>query len=339
MKAIELYKYGNPEEAFRFKKYEIPTPKSEEVLIKVEASGLNFADIMSRRGLYKDAPPIPFIPGYEVVGVIEKVGENVHESWKGKRVVGFTRFGGYAEYVTTIHEGIAEIPEEAKSGAAAALATQYCTAYFSAFLAGHLMEGQNVIIHSAAGGVGTALIQLCKWMNCNIIGLTTSEHKLKHLKNLGVDHPTLADDHTNKAKSVFGNKKVDLSFNSTAGKSIPKEFKQLSPGGSIILFGASDRAGKKGGLFATIAFAFKTGIFHPVQLIMNSNGIIGVNMLHIADAKPFLLNHCINKVVELYNKNILTPEVGGEFNANDIDKAHEFVETKQSKGKVIIKWE
>ena len=122
MKAVVLTAHGEADRVFKIQEIKKPTISANEVLIKVEAFGLNFADVMARRGLYNDAPPIPSVLGYDAVGEVVEVGNANAEKYIGKRVVAMTRFGGYAEYVKTQIDGISIIPNDLNSGKAAALA-------------------------------------------------------------------------------------------------------------------------------------------------------------------------------------------------------------------------
>ena len=162
MKAIQLIKYGDAHTAFQTNEVPIPQLKSSDsVLIKVQAFGINFADVMARKGLYRAAPKLPAILGYDVVGTVERVNSNFNENLIGKRVLAMTRFGGYAEYSMASSKGIIEIQDQVPNGHALALATQYCTAHL-AIEKTSLFNNDFVLIHSASGGVGTALTQLAK---------------------------------------------------------------------------------------------------------------------------------------------------------------------------------
>ena len=189
MKAIYLVQYGQADQAFKVQDINTPLPNDNEVLIKVDAFGLNYADVMARNGLYKDAPPNPAILGYEVVGVIDKIGKNVKGLQTGQRVVAFTRFGAYAEYAIADERAIAPLPSETTNGEGLALATQYCTAIYSAYEMVNLHKGDNILVHAAAGGVGTAIVQLAKLKGCNVYGTASSSEKLEYLKSIGVDFP------------------------------------------------------------------------------------------------------------------------------------------------------
>ena len=168
MQAIYLVKNGNSKEAFEFRDIKITEPSDDEVGVIIEASGINFADVVARLGQYQDCPPLPTIIGYEAVGRVEKIGKNITTVKKGDRVLVFTRFGGYSQYVTQKENAIAKISEDMNVGKALALATQYSTAFYACNVATNVLPNETVLIHAGAGGVGTALIQLCKLKNANI---------------------------------------------------------------------------------------------------------------------------------------------------------------------------
>ena len=189
MKALFLTKYGKSIENFEVREIDIPTLSDGEVLIKCEGFGLNYADVMARQGLYKGAPPLPCVLGYDVVGEVIKVAEEENKHWIGKRVVGLTRFGGYAEFAKTNLTAITEIPNDWSISEATAIATQYCTAFYASQYVTNLHAGNKVLIHAAAGGVGTALTQIAKAKGCEVYGLTSSETKFEYLKKNGVDFP------------------------------------------------------------------------------------------------------------------------------------------------------
>src|SRR6185295_10354991 len=135
-----------------------PVPAAGEVLVRVRAAGLNFADILARQGLYPDSPPKPCVVGYEVSGVVEGLGEGVNSEFKGRSVVAMTRFGGQSELVTVKATQMFEKPEELTFEQAAAIPVNYLTAYALLVVMGSLHKGESVLIHNAGGGVGLAAL-------------------------------------------------------------------------------------------------------------------------------------------------------------------------------------
>ena len=338
MKAIYIVKKGKPENAFELREVPVPVPSSGQVLIKSHASGINFADLVSREGMYRDAPPIPFVPGYEVAGVIEKTGDDVHHFNTGDRVVAFTRFGGYAEQVVTDVRAVVKIPASLDDGTACALATQYCTAYYAAAIAAHLREGENVIVHSAAGGVGTALLQYALHKKCIVIGTTGSDSKIDHLKKRSAQHVinTQEKNFYQQVKNIFP-EGVDVIFDALGGNFVKQGIRLLRSGGRIVSYGASQMTGTN--LINRIKTAVQFGLYHPAQFMMTSKSLIGVNMLHIADDRPELLQDCLHQVMKLYNDGIFKPQEAKAFSANQIGEAHCYLQERKSTGKVVIEWD
>ncbi len=340
MKAIFLRRYGNPEDAFEVRETALPEHSPSQILIKTEAFGLNFADVLARKGMYKPAPKPPCILGYEAVGEIIKMGNLVKGHKLGDRVIAFTRFGAYAEYTVTEASAAISIPEKMDTGTSLALATQYVTAYYAAFDLINLFPGQKVLIHAAAGGVGSALVQLCKLKNCEIFGTTSSDLKMDLLIKQGVDHPInyTKNDFENEIIRLAGKKSIDVVFDSVGGKVFSKSRNLLSPGGKLISYGASERTDKKLGILSTLNLLKNFGIIHPISLIMNSHSFLGVNLLSIADHQPHIISRCLKNVMELYEKQLIKPEIGGVFNYKEISEAHRLLELRKSTGKIIVSW-
>jgi len=342
MRAIVLTKFGNPDVAFQMQEREIPTPKNNEICIKAEGFGLNFADVMARQGLYQDCPPLPAIIGYEVVGTVHAVGKDVDDFEVGQRVVSLTRFGGYAEYAVADARAAVQIPEDMDFAAAAAIATQYSTAYYCSQYVTQLHKGEHVLIQAAAGGVGTALVQIAKNKGCIVYGTAGSEKKLEYLRSLGVDYPInyRKDDFENVINQEAGENGLDVVFDSLGGNAVKKARRLLSKGtGRIICYGAASRSGKSKGIFGDIKLAWGFGILPLVDLLLKSQGVIGVNMLRVADHRPEALKVCMQAVAQQMAEGKLKPTVGGKYPASKIDEAHNLLGGRKSIGKVAVYWD
>ncbi len=338
MKAIFLTKNGGAETAFKIKETDKPTIKPDQVLIKIDAFGLNYADVLARKGLYGDAPPLPSILGYECVGTVEEVGSEVTNIETGKKVLAFTRFGSYAEYVASSHLAVVELPDGIDNGSAVALGTQYTTAYYAAYEAINLTEKDIVLVLSAAGGVGTGLIQLAKAKGCRVIAGIGNENKTEYVKNIGADDVVVYgnNDLNEEIKKTLGTRRVDVIFDPIGGAFFKKGLKSLNFGGKIISFGAASRSGK--GAISLLKLLFGYGFFTPVKFLMKSQSLVGVNMLRIADHRTDILSICLKNVVSLFEQEVITPYVGGVYKANEIATAHAFLESRKSKGKIVVEW-
>ena len=342
MKAYYLIKNGSSDTAFELRDLKLNDPGDNQVMIETEVFGLNFADVNARLGYYKACPPLPTVIGYDVVGKIIKKGKNVTDLEIGQRVTALTRFGGYATHVNTNYSGVVPIKNDSDAAEATALATQYSTAYYAAEVSMSLHEGEHILIQAAAGGVGTALIQLAKRKGCIVYGTAGSNEKLNYLKSQGVDYPINYREHDfyEYIKELRGEKSMDAIFDSIGGNYVKKGLKLLAPGGRLVMYGAAQIAGDsdKKSLYRQLKILYGFGKNRPTQFFAGSQALIGINMLQIGDHKPYILKKCMSDVVDLYNKNEIKPVVSKIFKAEDLAEAHNFLQKRQSVGKVVMKW-
>lgn len=340
MEAMVLVRNGAPETAFE--RRELPDPELGEgdVRIAVTHFGLNFADCMARIGVYQDAPPLPAVLGYEVVGHIEAVGAGVTTVKEGDRVVGFTRFGGYATRAVTPASGVVRIGDDHDAGQALGLPTQFGTAYFCGEEMVRMHEGDRVLIQAGAGGVGSGLVQLARRRGCEIFATAGSEEKLEFLRGLGVDHPInyRENDFADVVRDLIGEGGLDIAFDSLGGSSVKRAYNLLGAGGRVVCYGAAEQAGPKKSFFRTLKMAASFPFTHPIPLLMSSRGVLGVNMLRIADGRPKTLERVLRRVVEMAEAGEWSVTVGGRFSADAIGEAHAFLHGRQSIGKVVCAW-
>lgn len=336
--AFVLNRKGDPGEAFALSIVTLPELKPNQVRIKVEAFGLNYADVMARRGLYREAPPMPSVLGYEVVGVIEAVGSETDFGCIGQRVVAFCRFGGYARDVITESHAFAVIGNM-DAAQALALATQFVTAYYMVEYAANVRSGERVLVHAAAGGVGTALIQLCKRKGALVCAKIGSRTKERIVRELDTDEVICYNetDYATAAQRWLGTEKLDVSFNPVAGSTFKKDRSLLGTGGRLVLFGGSEL--RKSGLFGGLAFVWKMGFVIPIGLMMTSRSILGINMLKIADHKPQIIADCLRAVVQMAQEKTITPVVGGRFSQQQFTEAHTALESGTTIGKLSVFWD
>lgn len=337
--AFVLTKKGDALTAFQLKTITLPALNADQVLIDVEAFGLNYADVMARRGQYREAPPMPCVVGYEVVGTISQVGSAVDASLIGKRIVAFCRFGGYAKKAVTQLGAFQEI-NTIDAGSALALATQFVTAYYMVYRSANIQAGETVLIHAAAGGVGTALIQLCKLKGATVIAKVGSDQKKILAAQLGADHSInyKSVDYATDLTQFLGDLRLDVSFNPVAGSTFKKDWQLLGAGGRLVLFGGSELGKGKFGILSTLNFVRKMGFVVPIGLMMRSKNILGVNMLKLADNKPHVLTACLSAVVDLMLAGKITPVIGGTYTEKSFIEAQDALESGNSTGKLIVKW-
>lgn len=339
MKAIQIQKFSNKPDNLKLIECEIPKAKEGEVLIKVDAFGLNFADIMARKGKYRDAPPLPFIPGYDVVGHIVENNSNDSSLQVGDRVCALTRFGGYAEFVISDARALHKIPDSLDYCEALALATQGATAWYCAEECTQLNPNDKVLITAAAGGVGSLLVQIAAHKNCEVYGIVGSENKVETVLNLGAKQVL-----NRKKKDIFAqlkdldsNLKFDCFFDSAGGSYTRNGIKFLAAGGKYIGYGASQNS-QINSTIGFIKFALSFGFYHPAPFIMQSQGLVGVNMLRLADHKPHIIKKCMESIIQLHAQNIIKPLAGKCFPISEIAHAHTQMEQGNISGKIAISW-
>lgn len=338
--AFFLVQKGTPEQAFERKERILDPLKSNEVLIEVEAFGLNYADVMARLGLYREAPPFPCVIGYEVVGKVVEMGDDVDPALNGKRVVAFCRFGAYAKHAITNDIAVVEV-ENQPADELLSLCTQAVTAYYMSEYLTPVHKSDIVLIHAAAGGVGTILIQLAKRKGAKVIAKIGRDEKAELVKQLGADFVVNYNktDYALEIKSYLKGDRLDVSFNPVAGSTYKKDMALLGSGGRMVIFGGSELSKGKWGLFSKLNFVRKMGWVLPIGLMMRSKNILGVNMLKIADNKPEVLATCLKEVVKLYRDKQLTPHVGHRYDATQLNEAHRALEGGTTTGKIALFWE
>lgn len=341
---IFLVRYGSSDHAFERRSIPLPTAadlKEDQVLIEVEASGLNFADIMARQGLYREAPPLPALLGYEVVGHIVATRSKLHTV--GTRVLAFTRFGGYASHAITVGLLAVPISEKIPAAEATALATQGCTAYYAAEEMVRIQEGDHVLVQAAAGGVGSLLVQLAKLRGAVVYGTASTAEKLNAMKPLGLDVPIsyVTEDFevaASRELKKHGRPGMDVVFDSIGGDSVKKGLRLLGPGGRIVCYGAAQMSGDRKNFFRMLKTGIGFGFLHPAPLMMKSKGVIGVNLLRLADERHDVLARCLKGVVELAQQGKLKVLKTEVFPVDQVGKAHERLGSRSTMGKVALIW-
>lgn len=339
MRVIELIKNGPPESAFRITEKNLPAPGPDEVKIKVKAFGLNFADVLARLGFYPDTPPLPAVLGYEVVGHITAVGSNVKNLKPGDHVISGTRFGGYADEVIAQSNAAIKIPDDMNDAEAVALPVNGITAYHCLAEAVKLRKGDRVLIHAAAGGVGSIAVQLAKHFGAEVYGTCGSDDKIPIIKSLGVDYAINYNkqDYVKEIRKLTKGKKLDVILDSLAGPNIPKEMRILRAGGRLVVFGVASIMGARGkNILKLLWIWLRAKRFMAFELLKASKSVIGVNMLRISEQRPELMAAEMSELMELYKEGVFKPLVKHSFKFDQIAKAHELLESRKSIGKIVV---
>ncbi len=335
MRAAVVRKYGPPEN-FELRDWPDPVPKSGECLIRVRAVGINFADLLQRMGIYPGTPKPPFIPGFEVAGTVEQVPGSTALR-PGDRVVGMTRFNAYAEFAVCAANAAFAIPDALRFEQAAAIPVNYLTAFHSMFEMGNLRPGDRVFIHSAAGGVGVAAVQLARARGLVTFG-TAGSAKQDFLRKIGVDHPIdyTREDFVEVVRRVAP-AGIEMVLDPIGGKSFAKSLRCLGTMGRLVVFGFSAAAGPSGKRSlprAAKAFAQMPRI-SPLKLMENNHAVIGVHLGRMRGREEVLRRE-MEEVLALYSAGQIHPVVGKTFPLDQAAAAHRYIHDRQNTGKVVL---
>jgi synaptic vesicle membrane protein VAT-1 len=314
-----------------------PSPAKGEVLIRVKAAGLNFADILARQGLYPDAPAKPCVMGYEVAGTVEAIGDEVDQTWAGQPVIALTHFGGQAEFVSAPLQQVFEKPEQLSFEAGAAVPVNYLTAWALLVTMGGLQKGEAVLIHNAGGGVGLAALDIAKHIGAVTFG-TASAGKHEFLTQRGLDH---AIDYRNQdwlpvLMDLTARKGVELVIDPLGGSSWKQSYRALRTTGRMGVFGMStaSASGILGKLKALKALA-QTPRFHPLALMNRNRGVFGLNLGHMWNEAE-KVSSWTREIVRGIHEGWIQPHVDHTFKFDQIAEAHKYIEARRNVGKVVL---
>jgi NADPH2:quinone reductase len=320
MRAIEVTAYGDSE-VIEHTEREQPEPGPGEVRIAVEAAGINFADIMQRRGHYHGGPEAPFVPGLEVAGTIDAVGDGVGRE-VGEQVVTMVDNGGYAEYAIADGAGLLPVPEGLSMEEAAGFPVQFLTARNCLHEWGGLEDGESVLIHAAAGGVGTAAVQIASEAGAEVFGTASTEEKLGRAADLGCDHPINYEQEdfveVIEAETDHG---VDLVLDGVGGETTARSLDALAYFGRMVVYGAA--SGMPGQL-------------RTDNVLFGNYRIIGYHLGRAVQLRPMEVMGAVPELSGMLEAGDLAVQFDRAFDLADAAEAHEYIESRQSIGKVVL---
>jgi NADPH2:quinone reductase len=314
MRAIQITNLNGPDEALEL--VDIPEPEPSHmltpgsgVLVDVHAAGVSFPEVLQTRGEYQFKPELPFVPGSEVGGVRRDTGE---------RVAGFSFLGAFAEAAVAPEYMVFPIPDAWSFAQGAALVLNYHTAYFSLKIRGRLAEGETVLVHGAAGGVGTASLQVAKGLGARTIAVVSSDEKEKVARDAGADEVVRADGFKDAVKELGG---ADLIVDPVGGDRFTDSLRSLNEEGRIVVVG------------------FTAGSIPEVRvnrLLLNNIEVIGAGWGAYVMPKPEVTRQIGAEIQRLIEGGFIDPPVGASFPFEQAAEALKLIDGRGATGKVVL---
>ena len=318
-----------------------PPLAPHQLRVAVAFAGVNFADVIARRGFYKWAPPPPTCVGFEVAGTVIEIGSAVRRFARGDRVLAITRFGGYSDEVCIDEARAFPVPKGATLEQAAALPAVTITAWHSLCEVARLREGESVLIQAVAGGVGVAALQIAKHLGLTTYGTASSEAKLTFAREHGLDHGIdyVRGDFEQEVLRLTEGRGVDCVLDSLGGAGLRKGYRCVAPGGTLVTIGAAQvapRSRSPRALLAAAAELVRGGLFHPFQLIEHNRAIAGVQVLLLWDDLP-RIRRGMAAISSLFETGALRPHIDRVFPLEQARAAHALLESRGSRGKLLLR--
>lgn len=341
MKKVVIAKPGGFD-ALRVETHPDLEPKAGEVRVDVSHAGVNYADCIVRMGLYESAKKYvgyPITPGFEVAGTVGAVGAGVTEFSAGQAVYAVTRFFGYASQVCVPRHQVVPLPPQLSPAQAAGFPTVFLTAWYALSELAHPRPGSTLLVHSAAGGVGSALCQLGKAMDCTVVGVVGSSHKIEVARAVGADH--VIDKSKEKlwrrAKALSPDG-YDVVLDANGVSTLRGSFRALRPTGRLVIYGFHSMLPRSSGRpnWAKLAFDFvRTPRFDPLQLTNDNKSVLGFNLSYLFE-RADLLAIGMAALSDWLSRGKIRP-LGTEcLPFAQVAQAHQRLESAMTTGKLVL---
>ena len=326
MKVIQIRQTGGPE-VLEFTELEKPEPGPGQILVRAASIGINYADVMVRQGTYIVMPKLPAVLGMEQSGVVETVGPDVKGVEPGSHVFVLAE-RCYADYVVADRNSIFPIPEDMDLDLAAAFPVNYLSSFHMMHTMGNVKPGQTVLVHAAAGGVGTAVAQLGNLAGVNVIGLTSTDEKGAYAREQGCRHTinTQTEDVVERVREITGKKGAHLILDSAAGNTFSRNFEMLAPLGQIIWFGMAGGP-PKANLTRHLAADFGRGVGVRVFHLWLSVGI----------PYPEIMKESVRTLLQYLKEKKIEPRIFDRIPLAEAARAHELLQSRAVTGKLLLK--
>jgi NADPH:quinone reductase-like Zn-dependent oxidoreductase len=336
VRQVVIRRHGGPD-VLALRELPDPAPADGEIRVAVEASGVNFADVLARMGLYPDAPKPPMVVGYEVAGVVDAVGSGAAPHRVGDRVLALTRFGGYADRVIVPARFAFAAPASLDAPSAAAIPVNYLTALIALDRMANLSAGETVLVHGAGGGVGIAATQLAKLRGATVIG-TASAAKHDAIRALGVDHAIdyRSADVSAEVRRITNGRGVDVVLDPLGGRSFTDSYRLLAPLGRMIAYGVSAlAAGERRSVWRALTTIVRMPRFSPLSLMNRNRGVFGLNVGHLWGERDRLVE-AMTALLDEVKAGRLRPVVARTFPLERAADAHRFMQSRSNIGKIVL---
>ncbi|HWE32769.1 MAG TPA: NADPH:quinone oxidoreductase family protein [Solirubrobacteraceae bacterium] len=318
MKAVQIVDLTGPDSALRV--VELPEPDGDGVVVDVKAAGVSFPEVLQSRGQYQYKPDLPFVPGAEIAGVVRSAPDDSGLS-AGDRVAALVGLGGFAEVVSVAPQMVFTLPDALDFAQGAALVLNYHTAYFALKLRGRLKEGETVLVHGAAGGVGTAVLQVAKALGARTIAVVSTDDKERVARDAGADEVVRSDGPwKDQAKDLSGGG-VDLVLDPVGGDRFTDSMRSLREDGRLVVVGFT------GGSIPEVKVN---------RLLLNNIDVVGAGWGAYVMTKPQLTREIAAELDRMIEDGYIRPPVGARFPLERAGEALAVIDRREATGKVVL---
>jgi NADPH:quinone reductase-like Zn-dependent oxidoreductase len=341
MRKVAIHRRGGYEQ-LRLEEHPSPPLGPTDVRIAVEAAGVNYADCVVRMGLYKSARDFvgwPITPGFEVAGTVAEVGDAVTDRREGDAVLGVTRFGGYASEVVVPATQVFDRPRGFTAQQAAGFPAVHLTAEYAIGVLARPSRGDAVLVHSAAGGVGLALVRLGKHMGCRVVGVVGASHKVEHAREAGaiavID--TSAHDLWRAAERESPDGYAAI-FDANGVSTLRQSYRHIAPTGRLVVYGFASMLPRADERMRWLRLAWdwlRTPRFDPFALTNENRSVMGFNLSYLFDHLG-LLRTTMDKLLALADEGVLPPPPVTAYPLHEAASAHRALESGQTVGKLVL---
>ncbi|MCA9520108.1 MAG: zinc-binding dehydrogenase [Myxococcales bacterium] len=342
MKKVLISRAGGYEE---LQLVERPTvePGRDEVRIRVEAIGVNYADCVVRMGLYESARTYvgwPITPGFEVAGTIEALGEDVEDLELDQAVLAVTRFGGYSSELVVHRAQIFDRPRGWSVAEAAGLPSVALTAWYALSKLAHPEAGERVLVHSAAGGVGGSLVQQARIAGARVVGVVGAAHKLETVRQLGAERvidKSLEDLESALAREYPGG--FDVICDANGASTLQQSYDHLAPGGRLVVYGFHSMLPREGGRPSWLKLGWdylRTPRFNPLRMTSENRSVLAFNLSFLFHRHD-VLGRAMAEILRWAEEGSLTPAPVREYPLSRVADAHRDLESGQTVGKLVLR--